>query len=154
MNVEPTAEHRWLEQMIGEWTSDSECWTGPDQPATKHSGSEVVRAFSGLWVVADGEGDGWQSKAILGFDPNQQAFVGTFVASMMPYHWVYRGTLDASRRVLTLDAEGPSWTDGAMTKYHDIHEIIGKDERALRSEYLDPNGKWVEFLQVRYRRKS
>jgi hypothetical protein len=153
-NVEPTAEHRWLAQMIGDWTSESECSTGPGEPPSKHEGSETVRAFSDLWVIADGVGDGWQSKAILGYDPKQQAFVGNFVATMMAYQWVYRGTLDASRRVLTLSAEGPNWTDGSMTTYHDIHEFLGPDERTLRSEYRDANGKWVEFLLVRYRRKK
>jgi Protein of unknown function (DUF1579) len=154
MNVEPTPEHRWLEQMIGEWTSETECWSAPDQPSSKHAGTEVVRAFSPLWVIADGDGEGCRSTAILGFDPTQQAFVGSFFASSMAYHWVYRGKLDDARRVLTLDADGPSWADSSITQYHDIHEIVSPDLRTLRSEYLDRSGKWVEFLQVRYHRKK
>jgi hypothetical protein len=73
---------------------------------------------------------------------------------MMPYHWVYRGALDAGGRKLTLAADGPNMTDGTITPYHDIHEILGPDHRTLRSEYLDPSGKWVEFMLVHYRRKK
>ena len=43
----------------------------------------------------------------LGYDPQKERFVGTFVASMMTHMWHYNGSLDAAEKVLTLDTEGP-----------------------------------------------
>jgi hypothetical protein len=44
----------------------------------------------------------------LGYDPHRKRYVGTWIGSMMTHLWVYGCELDASERVLTLNAEGPS----------------------------------------------
>ncbi len=54
MMAEPQQEHRWLDKLVGEWASETECHMGPDQPAMKSRGVEVVRSVGGLWVVAEG----------------------------------------------------------------------------------------------------
>ena len=43
MQTEPTPEHQWLQQMVGEWEFEHECNMGPDQPPMKSHGREVVR---------------------------------------------------------------------------------------------------------------
>jgi hypothetical protein len=40
---EPQSEHLWLHHLIGEWSFESECIMGPDQPPIKTTGREVVR---------------------------------------------------------------------------------------------------------------
>jgi hypothetical protein len=56
----------------------------------------------------------------LGYDPAKKRFVGSFVASMMTFLWLYDGELDAAQKVLKLDAEGPSFAgEGKMAKYVD-----------------------------------
>jgi hypothetical protein len=47
----------------------------------------------------------------IGWDPERGRFIGTFPSSMMAYLWLYDGVLEADGRVLTLSAEGPSYTD-------------------------------------------
>lgn len=159
MQVEVLAEHQWLHQLIGEWTFESECFMGPDQPPMKSSGSEVVRSLGGLWTIGEGVGGGpeggtWSSVMTLGYDPRIQRFVGTFIASMMTHLWPYNGTLDAARKVLTLDSEGPSFSgDGSMSKYQDIIEIIDADHRTLKSQVPGPNGEWTQFMSATYTRK-
>ena len=50
---------------------------------------------------------------------------------MMTHLWVYDGALDAAGKVLTLDAEGPSFTgDGTTAKYQDVIEIEGAPKPA------------------------
>jgi hypothetical protein len=114
MKSEPQAEHRWLQKLVGEWTYEHEASMAPDKPKETFRGTESVRSLGGLWTVGEGTGDmpgGGTSKSVmtLGYDPQRKRFVGTFIASMMTYLWVYEGTLDASRKVLTLDTEGPNF---------------------------------------------
>lgn len=156
MREQPTPEHEWLHKLVGEWTSEIECSMGPDQPPMQQKGREVVRSLGGLWTIGEGTLDGseaGESIMTLGYDPRQGQFVGTFVASMMTHLWPYRGSLDESRRILTLDSEGPSFTgDGTMARYQDMIEFLTDDHRTLKSRYQLPSGEWVHFMTAHYRR--
>jgi hypothetical protein len=158
MDNKPQKEHDWLQKLVGEWTFESDCDMGPDQPPVTVTGTESVRSLGGLWTIAEGKGGppdaSWTSVMTLGYDPERKRFVGTFIASMMTHLWLYEGSLDTDGRVLTLDAEGPDFTGGGMAKYHDIIEFVSDDERTLSSEMLRPDGRWHRFMTARYRRTS
>jgi len=154
----PTPEHEWLLQLVGSWEFESECVIGPDQPPLKSTGKQTTRSLGSLWTLGEMEsvvpgGSPMQSLITLGFDPAKQRFVGTFVASCMTHLWPYDGQLDAARKVLTLDSEGPSFADnGTMAKYQDIVEVIDKDEYRLTSRFQNPDGSWTEFMSAKYTR--
>jgi hypothetical protein len=159
MNAEPQREHRWLDRLVGEWTSEMECRMGPDQPPMKSGGVDVVRSLGGLWIVAEGEGEmpgGGTAKSImtLGYDPRIGRYVGTFVASMMTHLWVYNGSLDASEKVLTLDTEGPDFTNQKMGRYQDCIEFVDDDHRIMTSRALGDDGNWVPFMTAHYYRRK
>jgi Protein of unknown function (DUF1579) len=90
----------------------------------------------------------------LGYDPQQNRYVGTFVGSMMTHLWLYNGTLDATGKVLTLDTEGPNFEQSGMTKYKDIIEVVSADHRMLTSQILTADGQWVQFMTAHYHRKK
>jgi hypothetical protein len=158
MQSEPRKEHAWLRRMVGQWTYESECLMGPDQPPMKSSGTETVRAIGDTWIVSEGTAvmpDGSPGTVVitLGFDPQKGRFVGTFFGSMMTELWVYDGWLDADERILTLEADGQSFTDPSATaKYRDIVELVSDDYRILRSLVLGGDGQWVEFMTMHSRR--
>src|SRR3546814_12843231 len=52
MKTEPQQEHRWLEQLLGEWTVTSDMPPDGGSPWV-----ERVRSLAGLWIVAEGEGE-------------------------------------------------------------------------------------------------
>lgn len=152
----PHDSHQWLKRLLGSWTFDGECSMGPDQPPLKNSGREVVEMLGEFWTIGRMSGEmpgGGMSHSVmtLGYDPQQQRFVGTFIASVMTHLWIYNGALDGN--TLTLDTEGPSFAEeGKSARYQDIIELIDDDQRILRSQYLAPDGKWVPFMKVVYRR--
>jgi hypothetical protein len=91
----------------------------------------------------------------LGYDPQRGKFVGSFVSSCMTYHWLYEGYLDDQRRILTLEAEGPSFAgDGSMAKYQDIIEVIDQDTYLFRSQYENADGRWTEFMRGKHTRRK
>jgi hypothetical protein len=155
---DPTAEHQWLQRLVGNWTYEGECPGEADQPPMKSGGMERVRSIGALWIVADGQGEmpgGAPATMMmsLGYDPQQQRFVGTWLGSMMTHLWVYRGSLDADRRVLTLEAEGPSMAgDGTTANYRDVIELESDDRRTLRSYVQGADGNWTHFATMQYRR--
>jgi hypothetical protein len=155
---EPQAEHKWLEQLVGEWEWEMEAPAGPDQPPMKHTGTESVRSLT-VWVQCHGTHampDGNEAKTLmtLGFDTAKKKFVGSFIGSMMTHLWVYEGELDAVGKVLTLAADGPSFTDPTQTtKYLDKIEVVSPDHRILTSQALGGDDQWVQFMTAHYRRK-
>lgn len=155
---DPTLEHEWLLQLVGDWEFESECIMGPDQPPMKSPGKQTTRSLGSLWTLGEMESDSpdgqpMRSVITLGFDPTKQRFVGTFVASCMTHLWPYHGQLDSARKVLTLDSEGPSFAgDGTMANYQDIIEVIDKDQYLLRSQLQNQDGSWTQFMSAKYTR--
>ena len=91
----------------------------------------------------------------LGYDPQKQRYVGTWIGSMMTHLWVYDGELDAAGKLLTLNAEDPSMAaEGKMAKYKDVIEIKSDDHRVMTSHTLDDDGNWQQFIKVNYSRKK
>jgi hypothetical protein len=159
MNSEPQKEHRWLQQLVGDWECEGEAAMEPGKPTVKWKSTESVRSLGGLWVLCEGEGDtpggGRMSSVItLGFDPKKGRYVGTFVASVMTTLWLYDGGLDEAGTTLTLDAEGPTMSGTGTTQYKDIVEIKSPDHRVLRSTMLTDDGQWIEIMRGDYRRKK
>jgi Protein of unknown function (DUF1579) len=158
MHTKPQAEHQWLDKFIGHWISETECSMGPEQPPSKTTGTEVVCSLGGLWIVAEGEGempDQETGRTImtLGYDPQSDRYIGTFIGSMMTHLWIYSGSLDADGKVLTLDTEGPNFSQSAMAKYKDIIEFVSDDHRIMTSQILGDDGNWLRFMTAHYRRQ-
>ena len=71
----------------------------------------------------------------------------------MTHHWLYEGTLDTTGRILTLDAEGPSFAgDGSMAKYQDIIEAVDHETYLFSSQIQDASGNWVKFMHGKHTR--
>jgi hypothetical protein len=122
------------------------------------TGFERVRALGDMWIVAEGEGEmpgGGVGRTMmtLGYDPQKQRYVGTWVGSMMPHLWVYQGTLDPSGRILPLETEGPKMTGEGTTRYQDTIEFKTDDYRTLTSRGLGDDGQWQLFVTAHFRRK-
>lgn len=154
----PQHEHQWLKQLEGSWISEHDCVMGPDQPPIKTSGTAKGSTLGGLWLLFEMTGSmpgGAEHRSIiqLGYDPKQQKFVGSFISSCMTRLWPYAGTLDESGKVLTLNSEGPTFTDeNVMAAYQDIIEIVDDNRFLFRSRLQTPDGQWVQFMEGTYER--
>lgn len=165
MDAEPQKQHQWLDKFIGEWHSETEynmesagvASLPGKQSTSKIVGTEVVRSIGGLWIVAEGEGEkpggNFRTMMTLGYDPQGDCFVGTFVGSMMTHLWLYKGCLDVNEKMLTLDTEGPNFDNTAMTNYQDTIEFVSDDYRVMTSQILMNDGKWNHFMTAHYRRQ-
>ena len=48
MNAEPQKEHRWLQKLVGEWTSEMEAPGENGKSPTKHRGGETLQSRVGV----------------------------------------------------------------------------------------------------------
>lgn len=158
MNADPRPEHQWLQQLVGEWTYESEATAEPGQPPQQMNRTQSIRPIGSLWIQSEMHEETLSgphtSLLTLGFDPEQDRFVGTFVSSMMSQFWHYLGQLDAARKVLTLDTEGPSATGEGRANYQDIIELVDDRTYEFRSRMQDESGQWVDFMRMVCRRSG
>lgn len=157
MFAKPQSEHQWLTKLQGEWSVEMEGQSGPDQPPTKSKSRLTCRSLGGLWIVMEGGGESpemgqWSTILTLGYDPRVEKYVGTFVGSMMTHLWSYAGSRDSSGRILTLDTEGPTFTEEGWAAYQDIVEIIDDDHWILSSRIRGADGQWRPFMSADHRR--
>ena len=155
----PVKQHEWLQQFVGEWNVEVEVTTEPGKPPIRGKGTESTRMLGGFWVVAEGEGemDGTpgtiRSLLTLGYDSNAKKYVGTWIDSMNSYLWKYEGKLDAARKVLTLETEGPCSLRAGLVRFREVTEFPSKDHRLFTSLMLGEDGRWVKMVTAHYRRK-
>jgi hypothetical protein len=155
----PGEHHKWLEQLIGTWTFESNM-SMEGMPPIKSTGTDTVRSLDGRWVLCELKsempGMGTMSAMLtLGHNPETGKYQGTWVDSVTDHMWVYVGTLDSTRKILTLEAEGPNMMDPTKgnTKYRDVIEFKSADHRTLTSSAL-VDGKWQQFMTADYRKRK
>jgi hypothetical protein len=154
----PQKEHAWLRRFVGEWDAELEMFGAPDQPVMRTKGSEHARMIGGFWVISEGRNDvfPYECRLTLGYDVQRQRYVGTWIDSMSGYLWRYEGNVDASGRVLTLNAEGPfpSMPGGAMTEFREVTEFLGDDHHVFTSSRRGADGQWTPCVRINFRRKQ
>ena len=153
------AQRAWLRQLAGEWTSTTKASIGPDGAPIDVETAESARMVGDLWFVAEGRAEIGGRTMItiltLGFDPKEDAFVGSWIDTVQSNLWIYRGTLDAARKVLTLETTGPNFEDPTRTAaYRDAIELIDADRKVLTSSMRHDDGTWTELLRASYRRRK
>jgi hypothetical protein len=98
VEAKPGPEHDWLQQFVGYWETEMECYIEPGKRPAKTKGTESVRSIGGLWIVAEGKSaimdKAMTSILTLGYDFEQKKYVGTWVASCTTHLWQYESSVD------------------------------------------------------------
>lgn len=154
----PQKEHALLKQFAGEWESESDAILAPGQAAMKCKGTMSSKMLGGFWAISEMKanmmGTNMHGVLTLGYDAEKKKYVGTWVDSTMNYMWKYEGSLDSTGKILTLEAEGPNFSQaGKMAKFRDSYEFKSNDHIVLTTSMQGPDEKWTTFLTGNIRRK-
>ena len=155
---EPTKEHQWLKQLVGEWDSECEMFKEEGKPSEKSKGSESGKMLGDFWAVMKNKGQ-FQGKEFvgvftLGYDPDKKSFVGTWYDNMSHYLWQYTGKVDSAGKILTLESEGPCpGHGGKIMKVREILEIKTPEHKVFTS-MIEKDGKWVKGMVINYRKRA
>ncbi|MEX0938231.1 MAG: DUF1579 domain-containing protein [Pirellulales bacterium] len=155
----PTEQHKWLQQLVGEWETRGEMSAGPEKDPIVCEGTENIRSIGGLWTISENKSNymGVEVTGVmtLGYDAKAEKFVGTWVDSMFNHLWKYEGTLSDDGKKLTLMTEGPSPTEpDQMFKYRESIEIKSPDQKVFTSAIQVEDGQWVTFATITAQRKK
>lgn len=156
MFAKPQEEHKWLDQLIGDWSFEHNC-NMPDGNASTAQGKMTCRSLGGMWLIAESNGDSpgggtWSSIMTIGFDTVLNRYVGTFVGSMMSNVWQYEGIVDATAKRLPMACEGPKFDGSGRCQYRDTIEIVDSDNWLMTSEMQTDDGRWIKFLDATHQR--
>jgi len=154
----PTPEHQWLQQFVGEWESETEAVTEPGKPAIHSTGTENTQSLGGFWTTSEIHSTlmntPFKGLMTLGYDTEKKKYTGTWVDSMTGKLWEYEGTVDPSKKVLTLESEGTCpMHPNKLTKFRDVIELKDKDHKIFSSSMLGEDGKWVTMMTSKAQRK-
>jgi hypothetical protein len=150
----PQSEHKWLQQLAGEWASEMECTMEPGKPPMKNKMTEKARSIGGFWLVSEGSGEAmgtpFSSILTLGYDTEKKKFIGTWVDSMTSTIWNYEGTLAADGKTLTLNTEGPCpMQGGKVCKFKEVIVFQDKDHRTFTSSVQGEDGTWTTIMNAK-----
>jgi hypothetical protein len=148
---EPTADHAWLKQMVGQWKSTTEAMMEPGKAPVTSTGTETVKELGGFWVVSDIQGTmmnkPFQGMMTLGFDDSKKQYVGTWVDSCTGKLWNYTGK--KAGNTLTLESEGECpMKPGVQTRFKDVVEMKTPEHRVMTSYMQGEDGQWVKMMTI------
>lgn len=154
----PQTEHDWLQQFVGDWTSEAECFMAPDAPPVINKGTERIRSIGGFWITVEIEagmgGFPFHALQTIGFDPKRDCYIATWVDSMTSYLWHYEGSVNEAGTKLTIHSEAPCpLSPGRLTKFRDELEIIDGDHKTYTSAMQGEDGEWRTCLKAKSVRK-
>jgi len=158
MGTKPIKEHEWLQQLVGEWRTETKMTMGPDQPEMTSRGTESVKSLGGLWAYTEGQGQMPDGASInyysaLGYDVSFKEYRGCWFASVSSHLWKQVGTLSGDGKTMTLNCAGPNMTkDGETANYRDVIELIDENHRTMTSYGEDEKGEWQQFMKTTYTR--
>ena len=124
----------WLKQFEGDWS-------------TAFNGTMNCRVVGDRWIINEiSFQKGVYSIQTIGYDASKKKFVGSWVDASSAHIWRYSGSLDATGKILVLEAEGPDMKDATKTRrYRDSYEFKSENEIAAVSQMLDDQQQWTTY---------
>lgn len=125
----PKPEHQRLKTLTGAWAAHIKRFEQKGATAIESTGEFLARMdFGGLFLCRDMNFgmQGFQGRGLTGWDPFEQAFVGTWVDSASPVIYRTVGHFDDAGRYCEVST-GPD-QDGNPVRVRLYTTIIGKDQ--------------------------
>ena len=142
----------WIKQFEGNWDTLSRSPQVGDQPAGVQKSTMSSRAIGKLWIINEFNGKigdtDYTAVQTIGFDRKKNNFTVTWIDSIMDYTWRYTGEINDAGDTITMEADGPDWSDPKKTRrYRDIYRFKSSNEIATLSQSKNNAGQWETFME-------
>lgn len=153
---QPTAEHNRLRELAGVWKVTSSFYMDPN-PATPPmiaEAQETIESFGNFWIrgvyESDFMGQPFQGQTMLGYDPEKKEYVSTWLDTMSPTFFHFRGNFKGD----TLEMKGRAFD--CMSKmeanYRTTEVHKSPDERVFEMFMELPDGTEFKMMSHVYTR--
>lgn len=155
--MQSSPQHELLLRKVGEWEVECAYFVSPDEEPLRVTGKDRVEAIGEYWTEGHFEvnisGLEVKGRAITGYDPERNCFLGTWCDSSNPYLYLFEGQLHDDGVTLEMEGDNIDPHSRQLVKYRSV-EVLGDDERKL-SLFLEakPNQE-IQILEYTYRRRS
>ena len=152
MFAKPQTEHKWLDQLVGQWSFEHVC-TMPDGSMSKTPGTMTCRSLGGLWLICESHGQSsegeWSSIMTLGLSVQELANTAT----RLRLSTKTTGCLPVSTkaRKATGSRLCQANTGGVFRNARLCHIT---DEILMTSRIQGDDGKWITFMSGTATRKE
>ena len=153
---QPTAEHNKLKETTGVWKVHSTFYMDPN-PETRPmeaDATETVEMFGDFWTRGVYEssfmGMPFKGQSTLGYDPEKKEYISTWIDSMSPTYFQFRGNFKGD----TLEMKGRAF-DCMMkmeTNYRTTEVHKSPNERVFEMFMEMPDGNEIKMMTHVYTR--
>ena len=155
----PGAEHKALEPLIGEWTTEVKSWMTPDAPPMVSKGTAKMSWVLGDRFVRedfDGEmmGKPFHGVGLTGYDNQKKKYNSFWVDDMSTAIFTGQGTASEGGKVITFSSK----MDCPMTGEKDmpvkqVLRILGPDKHVFEMHDPRKKGEKSKTMEITYTRK-
>lgn len=156
MTPEPTQEHKIVTQSAGFYEGTISMWMpGADAPLESPC-TENVSTIGDFWVTSlfemDFMGMPFTGSSSMGYDPEKEKFVGTWIDSMTTSLTVMEGEWDAEKKAIVMDYESLDHETGGMASMRSVN-VPGENGYTL--EFFKKDGEEYQLtMRMDMKRKK
>ncbi len=154
----PGEHHKVLEPLAGEWTTAGTFSPAPGAPTTESKGTCKRKSIlGGRFIQEEFKGDflGMPMEGIgfMGYDNLKKKYVNSWMDTMSSPIMISLGTMDDSKKEITLVGEYDDPLTGKVKKNRSIFKIDSKDKNTWTMFDTGPDGKEFKSMEIVYTRK-
>ncbi|HET6202752.1 MAG TPA: DUF1579 domain-containing protein [Planctomycetota bacterium] len=153
-----TENHKLLEPLVGEWTTNSKMWMDPAAPPMDMTGTASAKSiFGGRFVQSEHRGMFMGEESIgiatTGYDSQKKKFVGTYIENGSTSITTVEGTYDAATKTFTFSGQYDDPMEHASIPFR-FTQKVGDREKILFEWYEKRGGKEAKTMEIAYTRKK
>ena len=152
----PGPEHKYLDPLIGKWTTSNKSWMAPGEPYVSAGTAEYSWILDGRFMTYSAKGDMWGQPfngfEILGYDRRAKTFTAVWVDNTSTaLYSIKSGSYDAATKTFTFNAEWPNPMAQGNTPYKLTTKINSPDSHVFAMYDLS-GGKETKLMETTYTR--
>jgi hypothetical protein len=154
MMPQPTAEHAQLAEHAGKWSVACQFFMEPGKPPMETAATETVEMVGQFWTISKYESDfmgmPFVGRATMGYEPNAQRWVSTWIDSCSPVLF----SLTGQKKGDTIEMRGEAFScmTSSVLMHRTTEKRISKNERIFEMFCTMPDGTEVKMMSNHYRR--
>jgi hypothetical protein len=154
----PGKEEELLHRFEGEWYART-AFPAPGQESPRECfGSEkCLMTLGNHWLAIEYvgmEGQPIESRVFLGYDPQKQKFVGTWINNVSSSLLTFEGAADDAGKCLTLRLQGTDPKTGKKFDQRHVYDFENGNRRSLKVYRTDEGGQERLVRETFYTRKA